>query len=259
MIKTCFLLAVALLSSGLALLAADAEKAKDTRCFEMRIYYAPPGKLDELHARFRDHTVALFKKHGIENIGYFVPMENPDNKLVYLLAYPSKEARDKAWKEFMGDPEWQKAAKASEANGPLVIGSKLQSIFLSPTDYSPVVAPTADAAGRVFELRTYTASEGKLDDLNARFRNHTLKLFEKHGMKNIGYWTKMPGQKEADKTLIYLLSHKSKEAAKASFDAFRQDPEWVSAKTESEKNGPLTIKDGVKSEFLVPTDYSPMK
>lgn len=250
---------MAILSSALSVGAAEAGKAADTRTYEMRIYYAPPGKLDDLHARFRDHTMKLFEKHGIQNIGYFVPPDNKDNKLVYLLAYPSREARDKSWKEFMGDPDWQKAWKASEANGPLVYGNKVESIFLTPTDYSAMVAPSVEAGGRVFELRTYTASEGKLGDLNARFRNHTLKLFEKHGMKNIGYWTKMAGQKDADKTLIYLLSHKSKEAAKASFDAFRQDPDWVAAKSDSEKNGPLTVKDGVKSEFLVATDYSPMK
>ena len=114
--------------------------------------------------------------------------------------------------------------------------------------------------GRVFELRTYTTpSEGKLDDLQTRFRDHTVELFKKHGMENVAYWRPTPDQKDAKNTLVYLLAHKSVEAAKKSFDAFRQDPNWVKAKTESEKNGSLTVPDGVKSEFLVPTDYSPMK
>ncbi len=107
----------------------------DTRCFEMRTYYAAPGKLDALHARFRDHTCKLFEKHGMQNIGYWVPVDNPDNKLIYILAYPSREAREKSWKAFMADPDWQKAYKASEVNGRLV--AKAESLFLSATDYSP--------------------------------------------------------------------------------------------------------------------------
>ena len=122
-------------------------------------------------------------------------------------------------------------------------------------------APDAAAGGRVFELRTYTTAPGKLDALNARFRDHTMKLFDKHGMRNLVYWHLLPDQKGADNTLIYLLAHKSPEAAKASFDAFRGDPAWKAALAESEKKagGPLTEEGGVVSEFLKPTDYSPLK
>ena len=108
----------------------------------------------------------------------------------------------------------------------------------------------------VYELRTYTASEGKLEALEARFKNHTVKLFEKHGMKNIMYWK--PTNAEASKnTLIYLLWHKSEEAAKQSWDAFRKDPDWVAARTESEKDGSLTAKGGVVSVYMKATDWSP--
>src|SRR5262245_873562 len=93
---------------------------KDTRCYELRIYYAAPGKLDDLHARFRDHTTKLFEKHGMQNIGYWVPIENTDNRLIYLLAFPDRAARDKSWKAFGSDPEWKAAAAKSEANGKLV-------------------------------------------------------------------------------------------------------------------------------------------
>lgn len=109
---------------------------------------------------------------------------------------------------------------------------------------------------RVFELRTYTTHPGKLDDLHARFRDHTVKLFEKHGMTNIVYTTPMDAPL-SENTLIYLLAHESRDAAKASFDAFRKDPDWVKARTESEAAGPIVIK--VDSVFLRPTDYSPMK
>src|ERR1043165_7806963 len=114
-----------------------------------------------------------------------------------------------------------------------------------------------------YELRIYHAAEGKLDALNARFRDHTMQLFGKHGMTNVGYFVYDAGQKnaDADNTLIYLLAHKSKDAAEASFKAFRADPDWVAAKAASEKDGggSLTTPDGVKSVFLAPTDYSPTK
>ena len=124
-----------------------------------------------------------------------------------------------------------------------------------------VAAAAADKDSRVYELRTYTAAPGKLDALNARFRDHTLKLFEKHGMTNVGYFVADKGQKGADDTLIYILAHKSAEAAKASFDEFRKDQDWVAARKASEEKagGSLTVKDGVKSEFMKATDFSPIR
>jgi len=254
---------LSLLTFGL--LASSAVAAEpDSRLFEMRVYYAAEGKLDALNARFRDHTLKLFAKHGMTSLGYFVPTKNPENKLIYFLAYPSLEARDASWKAFQADPDWKAAQKASEANGRLL--TKGESAFLTATDYSALAQAKTYGQG-VFELRTYTTEAGRLPDLNARFRDHTLKLFEKHGMTNVCYWNLAADQKGAksalvaSNTLIYLLTHKSEEAAKASFDAFRADPAWVAAKEASEKKagGSLTIKDGVKSEFLVPTDYSPVK
>jgi hypothetical protein len=231
---------------------------KDTRVYEMRTYYAPAGKLEALHARFRDHTVKLFEKHGMTNVGYWVPLENPDNKLIYLLAYPSREAREKSWKAFSADPAWQKVRKETEANGPIV--ARFETLFLTATDYSPPIKPSS-GEGRVFELRTYTATPGNLEHLNARFRDYTVKLFEKHGMTNVGYWVPLKDQKNADRTLVYMLAHKSVEAAKASFDAFRKDPAWIAARKASEDKagGSLTVKDGVQSVFMKATDYSPIK
>lgn len=230
----------------------------DTRVFEMRVYYAAEGKLDALHARFRDHTVKLFEKHGITNVGYWVPLENPERKMVYLLASPSREAREASWKAFMADPDWQKAYKASEVEGKLV--DKVESKFFQTTNYSPAIQPSTDGE-RVFEMRTYTASPGNLAGLNARFRDHTVKLFEKHGMTNIGYWNLMQDQEGADNTLMYMLAHKSQASAKESFGAFGKDEAWGTARKGSEEKagGPLTIKGGVKSVFMKATDYSPIK
>ena len=108
------------------------------RVFEMRTYITHEGKLDALHARFRDHTTKLFEKHGMSNVGYWTPADGPEagNTLVYILAYPSREAREQSWQAFLNDPEWQRAKAESEQNGPLV--EKVVSQFLLSTDYSAI-------------------------------------------------------------------------------------------------------------------------
>ncbi|HVX07481.1 NIPSNAP family protein [Humibacter sp.] len=108
----------------------------NSRTFELRTYYTHPGKLADLQTRFRDHTRALFEKHGIENIGYFVPTdgEAAESTLVYVLGYPSREAATESWEAFQADPEWIAVKARSEENGPIV--EHLESVFLSPTDFS---------------------------------------------------------------------------------------------------------------------------
>ena len=110
--------------------------AASDRVFELRTYTAPPGKLEALKSRFRDHTVTIFNKHGMTSIGYWVPQDAPtsDNTLVYVLAHPSREAAAKAWAEFRADPEWVKAKADSEKDGPLT--TKVESVFMTPTDFS---------------------------------------------------------------------------------------------------------------------------
>jgi hypothetical protein len=111
-------------------------------------------------------------------------------------------------------------------------------------------------------VRIYKTPPGRLDHLNARFRDHTVKLFSKHGMQNIGYWTPMDEKDGKENTLIYILAHKSREAAAASFDAFRKDPDWIAARKASEEKagGSLTeAQGGVTSIFMTPTDYSPTR
>jgi hypothetical protein len=114
----------------------------------------------------------------------------------------------------------------------------------------------AQEHGRVFELRTYTCYEGKLPDLLARFRNHTTRLFEKHGMTNIAYWVPQDAP-ASQNTLIYVIAHASREAAKKNWDEFRNDPEWQKVQKDSEANGKIVSK--VDSVFMDPADFSPMK
>ena len=128
----------AVFASGYWLGNEQAVEAASARVFELRTYTAAPGKLEDLKARFRDHTVRLFEKHGMTNIGYWVPMdgETAGNTVIYLLAYPSREARQTAWAAFGADPDWRKARAASEANGRVT--TKVESVFLAPTDFSPL-------------------------------------------------------------------------------------------------------------------------
>ncbi len=131
------LLSVALLTgtivAGVLVTAQNAQAQTATRVFEMRTYITHEGKLDDLQARFRNHTTKFFEKHGMTNVGYWVPRDQP-NTLVYILAYPSKEAATKAWEGFRKDEGWLAARTASEANGPIV--AKVISVFMDPTNFS---------------------------------------------------------------------------------------------------------------------------
>ena len=115
-------------------------------------------------------------------------------------------------------------------------------------------AGSGQSATPVYELRVYHTYEGKLEDLLRRFREHTTKLFEKHGMKNVAYWTPTEEPLKG-KTLVYILAHPSREAATANWKAFGDDPEWRSVRDKSEANGKIVEK--VDSTFLVLTDFSP--
>jgi hypothetical protein len=114
----------------------------------------------------------------------------------------------------------------------------------------------AQDGGPVFELRTYTAPEGKLDDLHKRFRDHTRRIFDKHNMKSIGYWTPQDPP-NSQNTLIYILQHPSRDAAKKNWAEFQADPEWQKVSAESQVNGRIVSK--VDSVFMVAADYSPIK
>ena len=133
--------AVALLTIGFALgswNASSVAHAQAGKVFEMRTYTAPDGKLPNLQARFRDHTIRIFNKHNMKSVGYWVPQDAPakDNTLVYIISHDSREAAKKSWADFQADPEWKKVSAESQVDGPIV--SKVVSIFMDATDYSPI-------------------------------------------------------------------------------------------------------------------------
>lgn len=123
--------------AAIGMAAAEPARAQE-RVFEMRTYHTLSGRLDALHKRFREHTNGIFVKHGMSLIGYWTPSEGEASKntLVYILAYPSMAAREASWKAFREDPDWEKAREASEKDGKIV--EKVDSVFLTPTDYSPI-------------------------------------------------------------------------------------------------------------------------
>jgi hypothetical protein len=126
------------LGAGHWLRATPVAAQASTRVFELRTYTSPPGKLDDLHARFRNHTTRLFEKHGMTNIGYWVPQDDPlkQNTLIYIVAHQSREAAQKSWDGFRNDPQWHAARDASEKNGRIV--EKVESVFMTAVDYSAI-------------------------------------------------------------------------------------------------------------------------
>jgi hypothetical protein len=229
---------------------------KDTLCYELRIYYTHPCKLNDLLKRFRNHTLKIFEKHGMTNVGYWTPLDNPEGKLYYILSYPNRAARDASWKAFGQDTTWKRVAAESEVNGKIV--SKVESIFLKTTDFSPNNFKNS-ANSNIWEFRIYTCTPNNLANLLERFRGFTVKRFEQYGMTNKAYWTATDEKQGSDKMLYYFLTHPSVEAHKAAFDKFRADPEWIETRKASEVKGggSLTVK--VESIFMYPTDFSKLR
>jgi hypothetical protein len=121
--------------TGLSANGVQPARADDTMVYELRTYTAAPGKMPELQKRFRDHTTQLFEKHGMKNIGYWVPTDKPET-LVYIVAHKSREAANKSWAAFMADPEWRSVYKESQKNGSLT--TKVERVYMNPTDFSPL-------------------------------------------------------------------------------------------------------------------------
>lgn len=222
---------------------------------EMRIYTCEPGKLDALNERFRNHTMRLFEKHGMKNVAYWVATEGPTagNTLYYILHHASRDAAKASWDAFRSDPEWKAVAAASKEKHGKILAKDPEVIFMTETDYSPATEKARQ--DKTYELRIYTAAEGKLGDLNSRFREHTEKLFNKHGMRSIGYW--VPTDEPKSKThLYYVLEHTSRDSSKESWKGFVNDPEWKEVAKKTEANGKL-LAIPPEAVFMKAVDYSP--
>ncbi|MGF7215186.1 hypothetical protein GGR92_001326 [Spirosoma lacussanchae] len=254
MSRLSFLLTLVMLSVSTLYANAAPGKPASSRLYEIRIYYPTPGKYAEIVDRFRQYTTRLFAKHGMENIGYWTPTDTSRKELIYILAYPDREAREASWQAFSNDPEWKAVVAKTEANGKLV--DHVDQIFMTESRLSPTIKTGVKNPERIFEMRTYTSPRGKLTNLLTRFRDHTIKLFSKHGMTHIGYWITTEADGKQPK-LIYILAHPSEAEGRQHFKDFAADPDWVKAREASEANGKITEK--VESVYMKPTDYSPIR
>jgi hypothetical protein len=232
--------------------------------YELRTYTTNEGKLDNLNARFRDHTVELFDKHGMESVGYWVPVKEPlsKNTLIYVIKHESLEAAKASWKAFLADPEWKKAARESQVDGQ-ILAKAPDSVFMTLADYSPKL-PTdesdddaAKSDEAVFELRVYRTNKGKLPGLDTRFADHTIELFKRHGIESVAYWHPLE-EPAADDTLIYIIKHESPEVAKASWKAFSADDQWQKVAKESQQDGRF-LRERPESTYMKATDYSDIR
>ncbi|MEW4487823.1 NIPSNAP family protein [Thalassoglobus sp. JC818] len=220
--------------------------------YELRVYTCEPGKLEALNSRFKNHTMRIFERHGIENVAYWTPVDESDERLIYLLKHKDADAAKASWDGFRNDPEWKEVAAKSREDHGKILAKAPEVTYMTEVDYSPeVVSPGSD---RLYELRIYTTLEDRLDALNARFRDHTKKIFARHGLESYGYWT--PTDERSQNTLVYVLDYDNAETAKAGWKAFGQDPEWQTARAASEADGKI-LAERPLSVYMKLTDYSP--
>ncbi len=219
---------------------------------ELRIYEAAPGHLPALNERFGSLTTKLFAKHGMHNFGYWTEEIGTTGRLVYIVGYDNLADRYPAWEGFRTDPEWVASNKETAERGSPIV-NKISNVILRPTDYSPQEPESGE--GRVYELRRYDTETGHLPSLNQRFANVTCRLFEKHGIHNIGYWTEEVG---VNNRLDYLVAYENLGAREKVWGAFRSDPEWVEASAQSQRNGRPVILN-ITNTILRPTAYSALR
>ncbi len=263
---------------------AVAQSTSTSKLYELRSYVSEPGRQSDVLKLLSEGSIPIMTKHGLNLAGAWTNVDASDERVFALIGHKDKASAEAAQTAFQNDPAWKDILQKSTIDGKKPVTS-VERIFLTVNDYSPALE-IKDVGNRVFELRTYIATKGNLAALNARFKNHTLGLFSKHGMTNILYCSvldaePLPAAKlleavspvgkgaaeldanlpAAGNSLVYFIAHASPEAAKASFGKFMADEDWTKAYKASEAaaGGSLTVKNGVKSLFLKPTAFSPIK
>ena len=214
--------------------------------YEFHVYEAMPGKLAALNERFANHALGFFNKHNMGVVGFWTDDIGTSNVLTYILSVESLAHSESKWKEFSSDPEWRQVLEESERESTLI--ARTQTSFMALTPYSS----EPNVSFPVQELRVYDAVPGKLPALHDRFANHTISLFEKHGMEIGAFWTEVTA---TPNQLVYMLGYPSLADREKSWAAFLADADWWSTYRESEKDGPVVVR--TNSRILRPTGYSP--
>ena len=215
--------------------------------YESRVYTAVPGKLPALNDWYSNRAIGILNQHDIGIMGFWTDEIGASNQLTYILTFNNMADREKKWSAFAADETRLQAFAEAEVDGPLV--AKVNTSFMHATPYSP----EPQLSSNVQEMRVYDAMPGMLPALHNRFSNHTMRLFERHGIENIAYWTEVVGR--THNRLVYMLGYPSLGDREKGWAAFQADPDWVSARTESEKDGPLVRVS--RHSIMRLTPYSP--
>jgi hypothetical protein len=210
----------------------------DNRFYELRTYFASPGMLNRLVSRFENHTFRFFAKHKMQVMGLWVPIDNQENKLVYILSFADQQACEKSWDGFKNDAEWLAIKQESIRDGELV--ASLKSVFMHTLDFSPEHLTFGE--NHVFELQTYKNTPNNQDLLRLLFSKHNRRLFQKHGINAIQYWEASEPESEEANLLIGLLVHRLQDEGK-----------------EADESANGFLSGFIKSEYLRAVSFSPLK
>ena len=214
--------------------------------FENRVYTTVPGKLPALNDRFANHTIGFFRQYGVGMMGFWTDEIGVSNQLTYITTFDSMADRETKWAEFGSDTKRQQIFAETEVNGPLV--ALVENTFMRLTPYSP----SPQLSSKVQELRVYDTLPGRLPALHDRFANHTMALFERHGIQNVAYWTEDVG---TNNRLVYMLGYESLGDREKSWASFGADADWKKAREASEADGSIVRRS--RHRIMRLTDYSP--
>ena len=214
--------------------------------YEFRVYGAAPGKFSALCDRVAQLNVSFFLKHKIDMMGFWTDEIGTTNQLTYILTFDSQTDREEKWNRLVADQSRVQAFAGAEVNGPL-FATEYNS-FMEIMPYSP----EPQLSSNVQELRFEHTLPGKVSALNDRYANHTMALFEKHGIESIGYWRELVG---VHQRLVSMLGYPSLGDREKSWVAFEADPEWQKVRADSERDGPLVRE--CQSSILRLTPWSP--
>ena len=213
---------------------------------EFRVYGAVPGKFQAMYDRVAKLNVRFFNVHEIQMMGFWTDEIGTSNQLTYILTFESMADREKKWTGLVADQSRVQAFAEAEVNGPL-FATEYNS-FMQATPYSP----EPQLSSNLQELRFEHAMPGKLSALNDRFANHTMALFDRHGIESVGYWTELVG---VHQRVVYMLGYPSLGDREKSWAAFNADPDWQKVRADSETDGPLVRE--CHSSVLRLTPWSP--
>ena len=220
--------------------------------FELRIYHASENRFEYLKKRFREHTDRLFKKHGMEPVGYWVPVQGTPKerrRFIYILKHPSRYAAYLHWNHFSTDREWEKVLDEPQYQG--LLAEKPTSTFMTATEFSGLEEEAAKQPGSVYELGTYVVHPKKLSHLHARFQDQLLPLFQGYGLTQMAYWTPFD-RPDSSNTLVGLVRYSDPEQADRNWEEIEQTAEWKSVQQKLLMKPPERI-------YLRALDFSPLR